>query len=703
MNWNKAFSRLWHNRVCGCHQEEQQRLREGWVRLTFFLTSAAALAWFLVRVIPKPIRATYPCQRAAFPLATTFVIWLLGLKTGLVAWLNLKNRLVGFRPVLIAAGILCLLALTALTASTAVKRLSLSSGLQSSWAPADPPNSPIGAARGIFAGRVVWMRDTNAAPWDGVTGHWWTDNTGVKQAAVERMISTSLQALTGATNDIAAWDKLFHFYNSTHGRGDLGYAANETIAMKINCNNSYSGYGDVDEHIDASPQSVLAMLRQLVNKAGVPQDRITVYEAVRVVPDRIYNPCHAEFPNVVWLDSQGNGSNGRQPPNFHANAFNYSTNNTGCGNSIPEAVYQATYLLNMAVLKGHWRAGVSLTGKNHFGTINTPAHIYTQAYGLPMGAYSPFVDLIGSRLLGGKTLLFMIDGLYGVLEVESYVNSSTGGWANLFGGGWSSSCFMSLDPLAIDSVGLDFLRSEFGDRLATGHSTNCDNYLHEAAQLPNPPSGTIYRPDGTTLTSLGVHEHWNNATNKQYSRNLGATNGIELIKIEASTRPAVAIVNPPGGAILTAGTNIPIQVVVADGASTVRQVRFYGNGTLLATTTNSPYPMLWTNTAPGNWSLTAVATDANNNSSTSAVVAVTIQTAPAGPPTISRMVITNGTVALTFQTSTGRTYRVERTESPRPVAWTSPVPSQTATGSSLTILDTTGVSTQRFYRAVLLP
>ena len=114
------------------------------------------------------------------------------------------------------------------------------------------------------------------------------------------------------------------------------------------------------------------MLRQLVYLAGVPQDRITVYEAARVVPDRVYNPCHAEFPNVVWLDSQGNGSNGRQPPNFHAKAFNYSTNNTGCGNRIPEAVYQATYLLNMAVLKGHWRAGVSLTGKNHFGSINIP-------------------------------------------------------------------------------------------------------------------------------------------------------------------------------------------------------------------------------------------------------------------------------------------------------------------------------------------
>lgn len=37
----------------------------------------AALIWFLIRVIPKPSRAFYPCQRAAFPLASAFVIWII--------------------------------------------------------------------------------------------------------------------------------------------------------------------------------------------------------------------------------------------------------------------------------------------------------------------------------------------------------------------------------------------------------------------------------------------------------------------------------------------------------------------------------------------------------------------------------------------------------------------------------------------------
>lgn len=37
-----------------------------------------SLLWFILRVIPKPSRAAYPCQRAAFPIASAFVLWISG-------------------------------------------------------------------------------------------------------------------------------------------------------------------------------------------------------------------------------------------------------------------------------------------------------------------------------------------------------------------------------------------------------------------------------------------------------------------------------------------------------------------------------------------------------------------------------------------------------------------------------------------------
>jgi hypothetical protein len=54
--------------------------------------------------------------------------------------------------------------------------------------------------------------------------------------------------------------------------------------------------------------------------------------------------------------------------------------------------------------------------------------------------------------------------------------------------------------------------------------------MREAALANDPPSKTVYNPerDGTKCNSLGVHEHWNNAVEKKYSRNLGKKEGIEL-------------------------------------------------------------------------------------------------------------------------------------------------------------------------------
>ncbi len=629
----KKTATLWHRLACGCHRQDHKARWCGWSRLILPMMSALALAWFLCRVIPKPIRATYPCQRAAFPLASTLIIWLLGVKSGLLMWLNFTARVRKLRPALTLGGVACLLALTAVAANEVVKYVSTLSASPSAWAPSDPPNSPMGTARGIFPGRVAWMRDTNATRWNGTSGHWWDDTTGVNQTAVDRMASRTLRTLTGATSDSEAWDEIFRYYNSTHGRGDVGYQAGEKIVIKINCNNT-SGYADTDNNADATPQSVLAILRQLVTYAGVAQSNITVYEAPntppsRVIPDRTYSRCYAQFPNVVYADCTG--TNGRTLIQWVTNAITYSVGN-GCGRNLASCVYQATYLINMSLFKGHNTAGVTLTAKNHYGSINTREHTFIRASTSGMGAYSPFVDLIGHQHLGQKTILFMIDGLYGVRDVNDTVGTQYGAWNNLFGGQWSASYFMSLDPVAIDSVGVDFLRAEFGDNLGAGKSANCDNYLHEAANANT--STNNYFQNGQRLPSLGVHEHWNNPTRKQYSRNLGTSNGIELMAVHTLAGLSVALTTPTNNAVFAAGSPIVLTAAVTTNWSTVGRVDFYRGATWLGSLTNTPFSLDWNNAPPGAWAISAVATDSEGLCATSAVVSVSVQAETNLPPLI---------------------------------------------------------------------
>ena len=53
------------------------------VKITFILFGAGSIIWFLIRVIPKPSRATYPCMRATYPIISVFVVYLIAMFTSM--------------------------------------------------------------------------------------------------------------------------------------------------------------------------------------------------------------------------------------------------------------------------------------------------------------------------------------------------------------------------------------------------------------------------------------------------------------------------------------------------------------------------------------------------------------------------------------------------------------------------------------------
>src|SRR5215472_9850725 len=65
-------------------------------------------------------------------------------------------------------------------------------------------NMPLGTARGVHPGRVVWVHDPKAAHWSGdrksVSDQWWMDSS-TDQARVDAMVSLLLRSVTGASTD----------------------------------------------------------------------------------------------------------------------------------------------------------------------------------------------------------------------------------------------------------------------------------------------------------------------------------------------------------------------------------------------------------------------------------------------------------------------------------------------------------------------
>jgi hypothetical protein len=531
----------------GIHRAQVQRQGRtgyGWVLWLTPLIGLGSLLWFLVRVIPKPSRAAYPCQRLAFPLASSFVLWLVGLAGAGTVFRRARWHLARTR---LLAAILC-----------------FGLGVGIVWLLLDPvdepvlaagtpvPNVPLGVARGVQPGRVVWIHDPNATDWDAYAStKGWYEDASVDPAVVRKMVSRAIRGLAGQGSDAQAWDALLRHFNTGRGKGDVGFAPGEKVAIKINntlCHNASTTTLEKSamyrNNIDTSPQLIVALLWQLVNVVGVAQEDICIGDPGRIMPGFIYDRVHPEFPNVRYLSNTG--GLGRTAVEFSEVPFYWSTP-AAAGKKqdfLPRSFAEADYFINLAILKSHDQGGITVCGKNLYGAlIRNPDttlggkkyNYYNMHTSLPAntpgtGKYRALVDLMGHHELGGKTLLCLVDGLFS----GSNWSSQPVQWRiPPFNGDWPSSLFVSQDPVAIDSVCYDFLWIEWSD---LPRMNGADDYLAEAALADQAPSGTFYDPegDGVRLASLGVHEHWNDPLHKQYTRNLGTGNGIEL------TRPVPA-------------------------------------------------------------------------------------------------------------------------------------------------------------------
>ena len=522
----------------------------------------AAILWVIVRVVPKPSRAGYPCMRVAVSLASGLLLPISAFLLSLVS-VRWATRLMHDARYQMAG----LLIVGALVIPNFISTDVQTAGRFSDFSFA-VANQPMGDAKGIFPGRVVWVHDSTATNRNcnpSAYGHGWFLSENSNQGVIDGMLSHGLQGLTGETTDSMAWDAIFRFHNKGRGKGEIGYQQSERIFIKINATSSWSGninpsdlskvqnsYYGISE---TSPQLVLSVLRQLVNTVRIPQANISVGDPLRHIYKHCYDLWHAEFPNVHYLDHDG--WNGREKVVASQTAIiRYSDKGTvlrtGTGTPVLKdnlySVFEnAEYLINIPMLKAHKHAGITAFAKNHFGshTRVDASHLHNglvapdgvnptrQGYGL----YRVQLDLMGHSLLGAKNLLYLMDALWATdFELDPPVKWNMAP----FSGNWMSSLFLSFDPVAIESVGFDFLRAEF--TVARGLYTyvqmnGTDDYLHQAADSTSWPAGIRYDPDssGTPIASLGAHEHWDNAMDMRYSRNLGTGNGIELLSLRQTT------------------------------------------------------------------------------------------------------------------------------------------------------------------------
>jgi len=528
----------------------------------FFMIGLISLIWFLVRVIPKPGRVTYPCMKAAMPLAFSFVTTLVTMAASVLFF---KNAIARFRINRYKYAFLFLAVSIIVSAGTLIYQsspsLAVEHGPVSLFTDPLGPNNPIGTPKGILPGRVVWVFDPDATNENCTNANYsdayWQEKN-CNQTIVDKMFADGIRQLTGKETHADAWDAIFRYFNISHGKGDTGYLPGETIFIKINAVTAWGGLQGSDGEMtgqsiefDTSPQAIMALLRQLINEAKVPQDRIYIGDPIADIFNNMVSKFSAEFPNVHYVSQRTITGRTKITASTLA-GIHYSDkgavmNQVKTHNFFTEMM-EADYLLNVPAMKGHRWGGVTMFAKNHFGS-NTTDGSWQLHKGLMKNnendpvregyrLYRVMVDLMASKYLGGNTLLYFMDALWSTSYEHQKPQKF---YASPFDNDWCSSLIFSLDPVAIESVGIDILQKEFTDENMAANPPRytfvqwdgIDDYLHQAASSDWWPEGLTYDPDnsGTPIGSLGVHEHWNNNNAMQYSRNLGTGAGIELIKI----------------------------------------------------------------------------------------------------------------------------------------------------------------------------
>ena len=175
------------------------------------------------------------------------------------------------------------------------------------------------------------------------------------------------------------------------------------------------------------------------------------------------------------------------------------------------------------------------------------------------------------------------------------------------------------------SVGL---ATNAGNLLLTNLTQSSPFYL----LWTNPPVGT------NVLTALATD-----------SLGITATSGVVTVTLTnlpvITVRPSVYIYSPTNGTKFYTPVSPTIYVRAAESTGTVATIQVFANSLSLGVVSNSAqavftnisseplFPLLWSNAPVGSYSLTALATDINGYSATSAVTSITISTVTNPPPT----------------------------------------------------------------------
>lgn len=321
---------------------------------------------------------------------------------------------------------------------------------------------------------VTHVRHASVTNWNGTANYYYNY---VDQSKVNAMLLAGLRDLTGLQPEADIWNALFTRISAG------GYQSGQRVAIKVNFNCAgLEGNGCLNHNnlVDTLPQVVVSLVESM-NRAGVPYSAMDIYDATahgkpfyKFFRDRF----SGKNVNFVGLPENCGGveqSTYGKHQTLNVRFDSAHRNNGLLDRWLTDTLFDATYLINIPILKGHGPGntdtGFTASFKNHLGSIeyvnpgdplpdNLHNHIYVGKPYYSASGENPLVTIYKNPHIGGKTILTVMDGLFGG-AAHTWSHHASPAW-DVFGGQPANSLFFALDAVALDCVAADIVHSESG-------------------------------------------------------------------------------------------------------------------------------------------------------------------------------------------------------------------------------------------------
>ena len=263
-------------------------------------------------------------------------------------------------------------------------------------------------------------------------------NEKVNLTIARVLLEDALQAFTNTTSIQDAWMRIFPNLQST-----------DVIGLKVNC---------INRRLSSHPEVTYAITESLVAALDMNPNNLIIWDRTSRELQRAAYTLNAGAKDVRCLaTSDGIGYD------------KGASVDIGNGKRVQLSkvlTEMCTYLINVPVLKDHGITGVTLSLKNHYGSIDKPA----RGHGSNGDPY--VANLNNAPAIRDKTRLIVCDAAFGIYRGGPHGAPQ---WMN-------SQLLVSTDPVALDTIGaglIDQKRQENGMAAASKQA----GYLRTASAL----------------------------------------------------------------------------------------------------------------------------------------------------------------------------------------------------------------------------